>query len=100
MGDYHMKKILSVLISLMLVADPQLAMCVFDWACHSGPNNKSLKKALKNCNGDVNKFIKARRDFIERLIANDPTQEDFRNGWNNRLKDLAAYVKTLPDNYA
>ena len=82
------------------ITNPKLAMCVFDWANHSGPENETLQRSLKECNGDVDKFIKMRSDFLHRIIEKDPTQEDFRKGWDNRIKDLRAYVTEFPSNYA
>lgn len=83
------------------ISDPRLAMCVFDWANHSGAGNKVLQKSLKECNGDVDKFIDMRADFLHDLIAKDKTQEDFRKGWDNRIKDLRTFVhSSLPVNYA
>ena len=82
------------------IKNPKLAMCVLDWAVHSGAKNENLVRALKECNGDVNKFIKMRSDFLHRLIEKDPNQEDFRDGWDNRIRDLTAYVGNLPSNSA
>ena len=83
------------------ITNPQLAMCVFDWANHSGAGNPAIKKALKECDGDVDKFIKAREDFLNRLIANDPSQDVFRKGWNNRINDLSSFVQNnLSESYA
>lgn len=82
------------------ISDPRLAMCVFDWANHSGSNNKALQRALKECNGDVDKFIQMRSDFLHSLIEKDRTQEDFRDGWDNRIKDLKSFVSGLPSYYA
>ena len=83
------------------VDDPKFAMCMFDWANHSGPYNESLKRAIKECNGDVDKFIEMRKTFLNNIIANDPSQEVFRKGWNNRINDLSAFVSNkLPSEYA
>lgn len=82
------------------ISNPRLAMCVFDWANHSGAKNEALQRALKECNGDVNKFIKKRSDFLHKLIEKDPTQEVFRKGWDNRIRDLNTYVTKLPSCYA
>ncbi len=35
------------------------------------------------------KFLAWRKDYFDRIIAGDPTQERFRGGWYNRLKMLA-----------
>ena len=83
------------------VSDPQLAMCIFDWAIHSGAKNKALQRAIKECNGDVKKFIQARSKFLHNLIARDSSQKVFKRGWDNRINDLAYFVNTnLPSNYA
>ncbi len=77
------------------IKDPRLAMCVFDWAVNSGTENKAMKEALESCNGNVTNFIQARREFLNNLIAKNPSQEAFRSGWNNRLDKLETFVETI-----
>lgn len=91
-----------------------LAMQVFDYAVNSGQGRavKDLQKvigvkpdgiigdktldALSKSNQDeiLTKYIAARGQNYQRIIQNDPTQERFKEGWYNRLSDLAK--STIP----
>lgn len=60
-----------------------------------GPGTlKALEDTIKK---DEKKFIaqlyKARYDYINKIIANNPKLESFRKGWVNRMKDLEAFNK-------
>ena len=43
---------------------------------------------------DANKILQERADLYKNIIANDPSQQKFANGWQNRLTSLAGAVST------
>lgn len=43
----------------------------------------------------IEKWAAETRAFYGRLIASDPTQEVFKNGWENRVKELEKYLGTF-----
>ena len=94
--------------------DKKLQVLAFDFAVHSGASKaiKTLQEIL-NLKMDgiigpitakaVNKYLsapnlhpqklrqeylKARHDYLDRMVAADHTQEDFDDGWDNRIKKL------------
>lgn len=75
--------------------DQSLALAVFDASVNHGPGyaNKLVREMEEK--GILNDPAKAvaytlntRAAKYERIIDNDPSQEVFRKGWNNRLENL------------
>lgn len=84
-----------------------LAMAVFDMAVNSGPWNAkvTLQDALnvaqdgvvgpmtllaaKSTPDSVLRFLKKRGAFIQEIVAHDPSQAVFLEGWINRLLEQA-----------
>src|SRR5574343_632171 len=63
-----------------------LSLVHFDTAVAMGPG--AAQKILAQSEGDPNKYIAAREQRYNDIIANDPTQEKFRAGWSNRMQAL------------
>ena len=59
---------------------------LFDTAIIAGPYN--AKQIDKKSNGDIYKFLEERKKFHENDIRKHPSQERFREGWNNRINDM------------
>lgn len=71
------------------------AKVMFDTAVNSGTG--TAKKLYKKANGNVNKFLQLREDYVRDIAAKDPSQEQFLQGWLNRinrLRDDVAGVRT------
>ena len=92
-----------------------LSLAVFDCAVHSGPS-RSIKLLQRACGivedgiiGPVTlasagvidplKVVETRRAFLKYLIEKDPSQEDFRDGWMNRLDDLAKLLRSSTNSH-
>ncbi|MCM1337850.1 MAG: hypothetical protein NC187_00750 [Candidatus Amulumruptor caecigallinarius] len=43
----------------------------------------------------VDRLIQARLDYVDRLVARNPSQRRFINGWKRRIKALATYLAAL-----
>lgn len=63
----------------------------FDAAVNHGP--AWTRNALKKTGGDVDAFIKLRRNTYKAIAKADPSQEKFLGGWMNRLD---SYVPKRP----
>lgn len=89
-----------------------LDLITFDMAVNSGPEKaiRYLQSAIgvetdgvvgpitkaalaKSTPVDAEIFIQMRRDFYRRIIANDPSQVVFRDGWMNRLDALQEVIE-------
>ncbi len=46
----------------------------------------------KIAQGDIDKFMQARMEKYQRIIANDPSQQKFAKGWQNRWNDIYASI--------
>lgn len=68
------------------VNDLREGYLLFDTAINSGPYES--KKLYESSNGDIYKFLKDRKIFYDNLILRKPSQEENRQGWYNRLKDI------------
>jgi hypothetical protein len=56
-------------------------------------NQKQAMKILKDSGGDPDKYIEMRGAFLNSLIAKNPAKYgQYRNGWERRTKELAAYA--------
>ena len=55
-------------------------------ALNSGPYE--AKKLYEKSNGNIYQFLKDRKTFYENLIRRKPSQEENRQGWYSRLKDI------------
>lgn len=69
------------------------AYAAFDTAVHHGVD--TAKKLLEQSNGDAKALLKARQDYINGIIESDPTQQEFAQGWNNRLNTLSQELSGL-----
>ena len=58
----------------------------FDAAVNHGPSY--AKQLIQQAGGDPETMLNLRRQKYNDIIANDPSQEIFRNGWENRLAGL------------
>lgn len=60
---------------------------------------KTLDALLRAIQADeeglVQRLVKARLDFVDRIVARDPSQKRFINGWKKRITSLAAYFTAL-----
>ncbi len=56
-----------------------------------GPKTKAVvwNLAMKNGAGFAQEFLHWRKDYFDRIIEGNPSQDTFRNGWYNRLRMLA-----------
>ena len=68
------------------VQDLREGYLLFDMALNSGPYE--AKKLYEKSNGNIYQFLKDRKTFYENLIRRKPNQEENRQGWYNRLKDI------------
>ncbi len=89
-----------------LINNQSVADILVDWVWCSGKWGIVIPQGILNVTADgivgnqtiqavnsavqnefFNKIIGARKKFIDDIIARDPSQKKFRNGWMNRLKD-------------
>lgn len=68
------------------IEDLREGYLLFDTAINSGPYE--AKKLYEKSNGNIYKFLKNRKSFYDNFINKNPNQEEFRQGWYNRLKDI------------
>jgi len=68
------------------IDDPNLAVTLFDTAVLHGPY--IAKEYYKKSNGDLNKFLDIRQKSYDAIVAKNPSQKKYYNGWNNRVKNL------------
>lgn len=65
-----------------------LRLVAFDAAVQHGP--ETAKRMVQQSGGDPAKVVQQRQQLYDNIIAKDPSQARFRNGWNNRLASLGA----------
>lgn len=105
------------LYKLSEIKNQNLAALLFDYIIHSGATHPILViqnivgttpdgiigpktiAAINKANAATvfSRLLKEREKFLAGLIANDPTQKIFENGWKNRLEK---FKKLLPLNIA
>ena len=73
------------------ISDPNMAVAMFDTAVLHGP--ETAKIFYNQSNGDLNKFLEIRQKSYDKIVANDPEQKIFYNGWNNRVNNLRNSIK-------
>lgn len=73
------------------ISDPNMAVAMFDTAVLHGPG--TAKIFYNQSNGDLNKFLEIRQKSYDKIVANDPEQKIFYNGWNNRVNNLRNSIK-------
>ena len=67
-------------------ADPRDAMILFDMAVNSGPSE--AKRVFEQSNNNFYDMLDNRRKYFDKIIERNPSQIEFRDGWENRLKNL------------
>jgi len=72
------------------IEDTNFAVLVFDTAVLHGPY--SAKRFYKLSGGDINKFLDIRRTSYDQIVAKEPSQKEFYNGWINRVIRLKKNV--------
>lgn len=70
--------------------NPKMAVAVFDTAVLHGP--ATAKSYYQKSGGDLNKFLEIRKQSYDKIVAKDPNQKEFYNGWNNRVNNLKNYL--------
>lgn len=77
------------------LAHPASTIC-FDIAVNSGPGTS--KRFLKAATGtplqQAESLINQHHQFYQTIVARDPSQAEFINGWNNRTQARRQYVQT------
>ena len=68
------------------ISDKKLALYVFDTAVNMGV--KKAKEFYEACDGSRSKFEKLRKNRYKEIIANDKTQKDYEDGWENRMSAI------------
>lgn len=66
--------------------DEKATAMVTDLAVNSGEGR--IKDMLAYSGGDYNKMLEWRRNYYNRIVEKDPTQQKFLKGWQNRLTKL------------
>jgi len=62
----------------------------FDTAVNCGCG--AARKMLRNCKGNPKTMLQLRREYYVAIIAKTPKLGKFKNGWENRCKDLEAFL--------
>ncbi len=73
------------------ISDPKMAVAVFDTAVLHGPG--TAKSYYQKSGGDINKFLDLRNQSYDKIVAKDPTQNQFYAGWKNRVSNLKNYLQ-------
>lgn len=74
------------------IRDARLSAYVFDTAVNMGVSR--AKTFLKESNGDIKKYDELRRNKYREFVAYNPSQQQFLQGWNNRLNSLSSFVQS------
>jgi len=64
-------------------APAEMQPLIFDAAVNHGVG--TAKKMLASSNGDPSKFLDQRQNYMNQIVQNDPSQEVFQKGWENRV---------------
>jgi len=79
---------------------PGQAFIVADLAVNSGVKRaKQMIKQLEENNSET-AMLEWRQDYYQRIVNNNPSQEKFLNGWNNRLEKLKVDAKEANEQFA
>ena len=74
--------------------ETKIAYCVFDTAIvHASEVALKFLKLTTN----PEKYLDARRVFVNSLIAKNPSSEILSNGWINRISKLEDFLSTIND---
>ena len=66
------------------------AFALFDAAINHGVGG--AKKLHEQANGDVNKFMEARKQKYLNIVANNSSQKKFAKGWQNRWNNVYSFI--------
>ncbi len=70
--------------------DSAYAFAVFDAAVNHGVG--AAKKMDSQAGGDVDKFMEIRKQKYISIVANNPSQQVFEKGWQNRWNSVYAFI--------
>lgn len=73
--------------------DSKMAIVLFDTAVLHGPGK--AKTFYQQSGGDLTTFLKLREQSYDKIVANDPSQKVFHQGWKNRVNNLRKYVEKV-----
>jgi Glycosyl hydrolase 108 len=69
---------------------PAIREIAFDAAVQHGPS--TAKNLIRMSGGDPQRLLAERKKLYDAIVANNPTQREFYDGWMNRLAGLAAKI--------
>ncbi len=72
------------------IENPKLAIAVFDTAVLHGPGQ--AKNFYTKSGGNLDEFLRIRKESYNRIVTKDPSQKVFLKGWNNRVGNLKKYT--------
>ena len=68
------------------IEDPNLSIAIFDTSVLHGVGG--ARTIYKNSNGTLEDFLNLRQKSYDKIVADDPSQKKYYQGWNNRVNDL------------
>jgi len=71
---------------------PAQKKAIYDASVHHGVGK--AKELYAKAGGDVNKLLDIRAQYMRDIVANDPSQEKFLDGWLNRVENLREDIRT------
>lgn len=74
------------------IADPKLAVSVFDMAVNTGVSRAIRYLGLTK---DYKQYNTNRLEYYKKISTTNPKLQVFLKGWNNRTNDLIKYVETI-----
>lgn len=74
------------------IADPKLAVSVFDMAVNTGVSRAIKYLALAK---DYKTYNTNRNGYYDKIATTNPKLKVFLKGWKNRVADLQKYIETL-----
>lgn len=69
---------------------PAIREIAFDAAVQHGPG--TAKNLIRMSGGDPQRLLAERKKLYDAIVANNPSQREFYDGWMNRLAGLAAKI--------
>ena len=72
-----------------------LPLCVAYFDSYVQHRETTVKDLIDKGQGDLQKFLEARRVFYLSLIDKNPKLIRFKNGWLNRINDLSKYCAII-----